>query len=191
MSCIITLAFKTRILSLCGDPRWGRANLHYVRRYKNTEWVIQGQISGNFQTKPWKWLCFEAALLVDGTAFGDRDGPWTCLQTEHGANFHSPSTARHTHADPNCSTTELKPRRRAQTEPNRTLWTHGENACGPSQVTERHGSSGAKLASNKKDAYTRPKPTHLFERREKRRTRRCDAKHRQELVPNNTKYVNI
>lgn len=75
-----------------------------------------------------------------------------------------------------------------------SCWAHGEiNRLRPSQVTERHGLEamrGAGLASNK-GAYTRPKPTHLFESREKRQARRHGAKHHRKRVTNKARHVNI
>lgn len=97
----------------------------------------------------------------------------------HGANFPS-SEHEPTHAHiptPTAPLVNKTPRARAQTEPNRTLWTHGENACEPSQVTKRHGSSGAKLASsnNKKDAVTLDRSRLIFLRDGKKDERAAAA----------------
>lgn len=68
---------------------------------------------------------------------------------------------------------------------------HMVNRLCPSQVTERHSLSNKSRLTSNKGAYTRPNPTRLFERREKRRMRHHSTKHRKEFVTNNTEYVNI
>ena len=52
------------------------------------------------------------------------------------------------------------------------------------KLLKRHDSSN-------KGACTRHSPTHLFERREKRRTKKQNAKHRKESVINHMQCVNI